>query len=153
MSIDEIDLRILQYLQGDASLTNAALAERVHLSASQCARRRQGLEQAGYIRAYRAELDGRKLGYRVEAFTRVTLTAHAKDAAQSFASLIERLDAVQDAYTITGDADYLLHVRVRSLEDFAHFVHTELQPHPHVSQVRSDIVLTTLKDGQGFRPA
>lgn len=152
MSIDAFDLKILMLLQRDASLTNAELAARVHLSASQCSRRRQGLEAAGYIRAYRADLDGRKLGFAVEAFTRVTLAAHGKDSAESFATLIKRLDAVQQAHTITGDADYLLHIRARSLEDLAAIIHTQIQPHPHVSQVRSDIVLTTLKDNQGFGP-
>ena len=62
-------------LQDDASLSNAELAERIGLSASQCSRRRAGLEEAGYIRAYRADLDARKLGYAIEAFTRVTLSS------------------------------------------------------------------------------
>ncbi|MEM7523278.1 MAG: Lrp/AsnC family transcriptional regulator [Pseudomonadota bacterium] len=139
--LDAFDRRLLALLQDDASLTNAALAERVALSPSQCSRRRIALEQAGYIRAYRAELDAAMLGYGVEAFTRVTLGDHAENTADDIARFFDGLPEVQAAYTLTGDADYLLHVRVRSLDDLAAFVHNRLLPHPKVAQVRSDIVL------------
>ena len=151
MSLDPLDLRLLALLQDDASLSNAELAERIGLSASQCSRRRTGLEQAGYIRAYRADLDARKLGYGIEAFTRVTLSKHSDATAEDFAHFLERLDEVQQAHSVAGDADYLLHVRVRSLDELAEFVHRRLLPHAHVSQVRSDIVLRTIKENRGFR--
>ena len=139
-------------LQDDASLSNAELAERIGLSASQCSRRRAGLEEAGYIRAYRADLDARKLGYGIEAFTRVTLSKHtARATAEEFAHFLEGLDEVQQAHSVAGDADYLLHLRVRSLDELAEFVLKRLLPHPHVAQVRSDIVLKTIKENRGFR--
>ena len=127
------------------------LAERVGLSASQCSRRRAGLEEAGYIRAYRADLDAKKLGYGIEAFTRVTLSKHSDATADDFAQFLEGLGEVQQAHTLAGDADYLLHVRVRSLDELAEFVHKRLLPHAHVQQVRSDIVLKTIKENRGFR--
>jgi DNA-binding Lrp family transcriptional regulator len=151
MSLDPIDLRLLALLQGDASLSNAELAERVGLSASQCSRRRAGLEEAGYIRAYRADLDARKLGYGIEAFTRVTLSKHSDATAEDFAQFLEGLDEVQQAHTVAGDADYLLHIRARSLDEMGDFVLKRLLPHPHVHQVRSDIVLKTIKENRGFR--
>ncbi len=57
--LDPFDIKLLSALQRDASLTNAALSELVHLSPSQCSRRRSALEQAGLIRGYRAMLDAR----------------------------------------------------------------------------------------------
>ena len=151
MSLDPLDLKLLAVLQDDASLSNAELAERVGLSASQCSRRRAGLEEAGYIRAYRADLDARKLGYDIEAFTRVTLSKHKDTTADDFAHFLESLDEVQQAHSVAGDADYLLHLRARSLDALAEFVHKRLLPHPHVAQVRSDIVLKTIKENRGFR--
>ncbi|MEM8752523.1 MAG: Lrp/AsnC family transcriptional regulator [Pseudomonadota bacterium] len=139
--LDSFDRKILALLQEDASLTTAALAERVGLSPSQCSRRRIALEEAGLIRAYRAELDAARLGYEIEAFTRVTLSDHAENTADDIARFFDGLPEVQTAYTLTGDADYLLHVRARSLDDLARFVHRRLLPHPKVAQVRSDIVL------------
>jgi DNA-binding Lrp family transcriptional regulator len=52
---------------------------------------------------------------------------------------------------VAGDADYLLHIRVRSLDELGEFVLKRLLPHPHVHQVRSDIVLKTIKENRGFR--
>lgn len=151
MSLDPLDLRLLALLQDDASLSNAELAERIGLSASQCSRRRAGLEEAGYIRAYRADLDARKLGYSIEAFTRVTLSKHSDATAEDFAHFLEGLGEVLAAHSVAGDADYLLHIRVRSLDELGEFVLKRLLPHPHVHQVRSDIVLKTIKENRGFR--
>jgi DNA-binding Lrp family transcriptional regulator len=151
MSLDPLDLRLLAVLQDDASLSNAELAERIGLSASQCSRRRAGLEAAGYIRAYRADLDAKKLGYGIEAFTRVTLSKHSDATAEDFARFLEGLGEVLAAHSVAGDADYLLHVRVRSLDELGEFVLKRLLPHPHVHQVRSDIVLKSIKENRGFR--
>ena len=151
MSLDPLDLRLLVLLQEDASLSNAELAERIGLSASQCSRRRAGLEEAGYIRAYRADLDAKKLGYGIEAFTRVTLSKHSDATAEDFAHFLEGLGEVLAAHSVAGDADYLLHIRVRSLDELGEFVLKRLLPHPHVHQVRSDIVLKTIKENRGFR--
>ena len=151
MSLDPFDLRLLAVLQDDASLSNAELAQRVGLSPSQCSRRRAGLEAAGYIRAYRADLDAKKIGYDIEAFTRVTLSKHKDTTADEFARFLQSLEEVQQAHSVAGDADYLLHLRARSLDALAEFVHKRLLPHPHVAQVRSDIVLKTIKENRGFR--
>lgn len=149
MTPDDFDLKILAALQDDASLTNAALAEMVNLSPSQCSRRRIALEEAGYITGYRAELDAVKLGYGVEAFTRVTLEAHSETTAEEISTFFASLPEVQQAYTLMGDADYLIHVRVRSLDELASFVHRRLLPHPKVAQVRSDIVLERMGRRRG----
>jgi len=148
--LDPFDLKILALLQADASLTNAALAERVNLSASQCSRRKTSLEEAGYVRGYRADLDARKLGYEIEAFTRVTLSAHNETTAEEFAAFLNSLGEVQQAHAVSGDADYLIHIRAKSLDDLANFIHGHLLPHPKVNQVRSDIVLKTIKENRGF---
>lgn len=148
--LDVFDLKVLALLQADASLTNSALSEKVNLSASQCSRRRAGLEEAGYIRGYRAELDATKLGYEIQAFTRVALSAHDETTADDFASFLNGLAQVQQAHAVSGDADYLIHIRAKSLDELAEFIHGHLLPHPRVSQVRSDIVLRTIKENRGF---
>ncbi|MEM8813633.1 MAG: Lrp/AsnC family transcriptional regulator [Pseudomonadota bacterium] len=148
--LDGFDFKIMSALQEDGGSTNAALADRVGLSASQCSRRRAALEAAGYIRGYRADLDPEKLGFTIEAFTRVTLAAHSETTADEFAAFLGRCPEVQQAHAISGDADYLVHIRGRSLTDLADFIHGRLLPHKQVSQVRSDIVLRTIKENRGF---
>ena len=71
--IDQFDRKIMALLQGDARLTNNDLSERVNLSASQCSRRRQRLEEDGFIKGYRAVLDRDKLGFSLVNVISVTL--------------------------------------------------------------------------------
>ena len=149
-AIDSFDRAILRALQGDASITNAALADRVHLSASQVSRRRATLEARGVIAGYRARLDAGALGFGLKAIVRVNLAAHGARVDTNFASLLERLPQVVSAWSVAGDADYVLFVHVRDLEAFADVVHHHLLPHPQVAQVRSEIVLTTCKENAGL---
>ncbi len=144
--LDPFDLRLLAALQRDGSLTNQQLAERVGLSASQCSRRRQRLEQDGFIRRYRADLDAGRLGFGILVFVRVTLATHNPDNARRFRGLVAITPAIQEAHVLAGDADYLLKVVVRDLADLAGLVNDVLLPHEAVARVRSDIVLETLGD-------
>ena len=148
--IDQFDLAILRALQRDGSLTNAALAETVCLSASQVSRRRAALEADGIIEGYRARLDAGALGYGLRAITRVNLAAHSAHSNETFSTFVRGKPQVRSAYSVSGDADYILHIHVRDLEAFADFVHRHLLPHPDVQHVRSEIVLTTLKEEEGL---
>ena len=150
LRMDHFDLAILDALQRDGALTNAALGEIVHLSASQCSRRRAALEQAGLIRGYAARLDAQKLGLGLRAITRVNLRAHGQGHEDDFTRFLRAHPQVHAAFSVSGDADYVLDIRVRDLEAFAAFVHQDLLPHPQVAQVRSEIVLKTMKDGQAL---
>ncbi|MCA0963010.1 Lrp/AsnC family transcriptional regulator [Salipiger bermudensis] len=153
MELDSFDIAILGALQRDGSMTNAALSDVVKLSASQCSRRRAALEAAGIIEGYMARLNAGKLGYGLRAITRVNLSSHGQQNEGNFARFVEQQPQIRAAFSVSGDADYILDVRVRDLESFADFVHRHLLPHPQVSQVRSEIVLKTLKDDQGLAPA
>jgi DNA-binding Lrp family transcriptional regulator len=150
MRMDGFDRAILEALQRNGSMTNAELAEVVNLSASQCSRRRAALEAAGVIKAYRAVLDARRLGFGLRAITRVNLREHGQSNEGSFADFLARQPEVRAAHSVSGDADYILDIHVRDLEAFAHFIHGALLPHPQVAQVRSDIVLRTMKDDGGL---
>lgn len=153
MELDRFDIAILAALQRDGALTNAALSGLVNLSASQCSRRRAALEEAGVIEGYSARLSAAKLGVGMRAIIRVNLSAHGQTNEQDFARFVASHAQIRSTFSVSGDADYILDVRVRDLEAFADFVHRHLLPHPQVSQVRSEIVLKTLKDEGGVVPA
>lgn len=152
MDMDRFDLAILVALQRDGALTNAALSGIVSLSPSQCSRRRSALERAGVIEGYSARLSAAKLGYGLRAVIRVNLSSHGQRKEGDFARFIATQPQIRSAFSVSGDADYVLDVQVRDLEAFADFVHRHLLPHPQVSQVRSEIVLKTLKDDRGIMP-
>lgn len=144
--LDQFDRKILSFLQNDGRLTNGDLSERVNLSPSQCSRRRQRLEEEGYIRGYRAVLDRDRLGFSLVNVISVTLATHNRDNAQRFADLLARLPEVQEAHALTGEMDYILKVVTPDLRSLADFVNGVLLPHESVQHVKTAIVLQTLKE-------
>ena len=77
--LDKFDLAILTELQNDGRLSNTELASRVGLSTAPCWRRVRALEEAGFIKGYRAELDRQKLGLGVLAFVRLDAERNTGD--------------------------------------------------------------------------
>jgi len=144
--IDGFDRKILALLQEDARLTNNDLSERVNLSPSQCSRRRQRLEEDGFIRSYRAVLDREKLGFPLVNMVSVTLATHNRDNARRFAELLARLPEVQEAHALTGEMDYILKIVTRDLKSLSEFVNDVLLPHESVQHVKTSVVLQTLKE-------
>ncbi|MDH6229848.1 DNA-binding Lrp family transcriptional regulator [Mesorhizobium soli] len=144
--LDQFDRKMLSLLQADGRLTNNDLSERVNLSPSQCSRRRQRLEDDGFIRGYRAVLDRDRLGFPLVNVISVTLATHNRDNAQRFADLVARLPEVQEAHALTGEMDYILKVVTPDLKSLAEFVNGVLLPHEAVQHVKTAIVLQTLKE-------
>ena len=143
--IDYIDTRLLTVLQKDAHLTAQELGDMLNLSASQAGRRRQKLEADGVIESYTARLDPRKLGLHVQGFVQVYLGTHGPDHSKSFARLVATRPEIVSAWTMTGDADYLLRVYCADLPALNRLIHDVLLPHMAVSRVHSQIVMDQLK--------
>lgn len=143
--MDSFDLRILGALQRDGHATNDSLAELAGLSPSQCSRRRAVLEEDGVIEGYHAKLSAEKLGLKVLVFVQVTLASHSPDNSKRFAKLINDLDEVQEAYSLTGATDYLLKLAVEDLAALSRILNDVFLPHDSVAHVRSSIVLERLK--------
>ena len=146
ISLDAFDLKILRALQDDGRLTNQELADVAGLSASQCSRRRMRLEEEKVISGYRAELASEALGFGVIAFIQITLATHSPDNAKKFRALVNRIDDIQEAYSLTGDSDYVLKAVLRDLKSLSDIVNDVLMPPPSVAHVRSSIVLDRLKE-------
>jgi DNA-binding Lrp family transcriptional regulator len=148
--IDDFDRKILSALQSEGRLSNADLSDKVNLSASQCARRRMRLEEGGWIKAYHAVLDRERLGFGLVNLVSVTLSTHNRDNASQFAELVSGLPEVIEAYAMTGEMDYVLKVITRDLKSLSVFVNEYLLPHETVQNVKTAIVLETVKEGGGL---
>ena len=118
---------------------------RLNLSASQAGRRRQRLEASGAIRAYTARLDPERLGLAVQAFIQVSLGSHGTDQARAFARLVATRPEIVSAWTLTGEADYLLRAYAPDLRGLHRLIHDVLLSHPAVARVQSQIVMDQLK--------
>jgi len=145
MTLEIIDKRLLAALQTDGQVTAQDLATQLHLSASQAGRRRQRLEAEGYISGYRATVDPDKVGLHVEAFLQIVMASHTEQNARDFVRLARTQPEITGAWTLTGEADYLLRVHCADLAALNRLVQQVLLPHPAVSRVQSQIVLERIK--------
>ena len=143
--MDSFDIKLLNLLQANGKLSNQELADEIHLSPSQCSRRRSALEQAGIIQSYHARLDNHALGFDLTVFINVMLNTHNRHNAKRFNQLVERLDNVQEAYALTGEMDYQIKLVVRDLSELSRIINDEIMPHESVQTIKSSIVLNTIK--------
>jgi Lrp/AsnC family leucine-responsive transcriptional regulator len=150
VAMDRTDLLLLAELQRGGRLTNAELAERVHLSASACLRRVQRLEREGVISGYSAQVDAERIGLGLQAFVRVQLRHHDAASIAAFVAFVEEWDEVVACHALTGDMDYLLQVAVRDLDHFSRFLLDRLLNQAGVADVNSSFVLRTVKAFRGL---
>jgi len=143
--IDETDTRLLAALQSNAQLTAQELGDMLGLSPSQAGRRRQRLESSGIIRHYAARLDPARLGLAVQAFVQVQMNTHGPEQSRTFIRLLATRPEIVSAWTLTGDADYLLRVYCTDLPALNRLVHGVLLPHEAVAKVNSQIVMDQCK--------
>lgn len=144
-TLDPTDVKLLTALQRDAHVTAEELGAILNLSPSQAGRRRQRLESEGLIEGYRARLSPERLGLSVQAFVTVQMATHAPDQVRTFTRIIETNPEVTSAWTMTGEADYLLRVFCEDLSALNRLIHQVLLPHPAVARVQSQIVMDQLK--------
>ena len=143
--MDEFDLKLLNALQAEGRLTNNELADRIGLSASQCSRRRAALEESGVIESYHAVLAAEAVGLDVLVFIQVGLATHSPDSAQAFVRLVDGIEEVQETFSLTGDADYLVKMVVPDLKVLSRILNNVLLPHRSVAHVHSYVVLDRVK--------
>ncbi|SEP69161.1 Lrp/AsnC family transcriptional regulator, leucine-responsive regulatory protein [Loktanella sp. DSM 29012] len=143
--LDATDLRLVAALQRDGRMTNAELADKVHLSASACHRRVQRLEKLGVIGGYVAIVNARNIGLSTTVFVEITLSGQADELLDAFERAVRLIPDVLECHLMAGSADYLLKVVARDTEDFARIHRQHLARLPGVAQMQSSFALRTVR--------
>jgi len=146
-TLDKFDLAILMELQADARLTNAELAQRVGLSAAPCWRRVRALEEAGFIKGYRAEIDRHKIGLGVLAFVRLDAERNTGDLTRAMEDAIRRIPEVVSCHYISGTGTFELQVVAPDLARFSQFAREVLLNLPNVKDMHTSFSLGEVKAG------
>jgi Lrp/AsnC family transcriptional regulator len=144
-SLDAIDLKILELLQTDASLSTSELADRAGLSQSPCWRRIQRLREDGYIRSQVCILDREKLGFNMFIFSFVKMTTLTDAKRAEFINAVNRIPEIQECYTIFGEMDVLLKVLAPSVNWYQDFIFSTILKLPGVVDIRSTVTLLQTK--------
>lgn len=143
--IDKTDLRILAELQMNSGRPVYELAHHLGLSMASCARRIKRLETAGVIERYVALLNSEKLGVDLDIFVNVRLSRHVHKSKQEFRSRVSTIPEVVACYSLTGDSDFLLHIRIAGVKEFNVWIQKYLTDLPHLSTTHSSVCLERLK--------
>jgi Lrp/AsnC family leucine-responsive transcriptional regulator len=135
--LDDLDRRILDQLQTDASLTNQDLAERVHASPPTCLRRVRRLTEIGVIEKQVAILDPTKLGNTLTALVEVTLDVQAAERLDEFEARMRSEPAVLQCYRVSPGPDFLLMAQVKDMPAYHALVHRAFTAQANVRNVRT----------------
>ena len=145
--MDKIDHSILCALQADARMPVTALAEHIALSATPVTPRIKALETEGYITGYTTRMDAKKLGFSMQAFVLANLKQHNDATIDRFETEVGAMDSVIACFAVTGDMDYILHIVARDVDHLNEIVLKRLVRIEGVGDVKSILVLQTVKQG------
>jgi len=145
-SLTRQDVDILKLLQQDATLSTAAIAERINVSQSPCWRRINRLEQDGLIQGRVALLNRNALGMDVVVFATINLTSTGRQNLIEFERDIIEHPEVIECYTMTGIWDYMLKIVTRDIRHYEDFVRNTLTASPSIRELHSHMAVTEIKN-------
>lgn len=143
--LDRTDREILRLLAVDASLSLADIAGQVGLTPTPCWKRIRRMEQSGIIQRRVAVLDPSKIGLPVSVFVEVETADHSSEWLDRFAKVIAETPEIVDAWRMSGDVDYLLHVVVPDIAAYDQFYRKLIAAVP-LRNVSSRFSMERMKD-------
>jgi Lrp/AsnC family transcriptional regulator len=143
--LSPVDIRILEQIQRDSSLSTSDLADRVGLSQSPCWRRLQRLKDEGYIKGEVALLDRSKLGTTLLIFATLKMATLTEEKRAEFIRKVENTTEILECHTLFGEMDILIKVLAPSLEWYQKFIFSVILKLPGVLDIQSTVTLAELK--------
>jgi Lrp/AsnC family transcriptional regulator, leucine-responsive regulatory protein len=145
--LDEFDLKLLDAVQQDCRLTADQLAERISLSPSAVQRRLRRLREHKIIQAEVAIVSPDALGRSLTAIVEVTLDTDQPKVVEEFQRAIQAAPEVMQGYYVTGNADFVLIVTAKSIQDYEKFAQRFFSKRPHIKYFRTSVVMRRVKWG------
>jgi Lrp/AsnC family leucine-responsive transcriptional regulator len=135
--LDDLDRRILNTLQQDASYTNAELAGLMHVSPPTCLRRVKNLQENGVIERQVAIVAPAKVGASLTAIVEITLDVQAAERMGDFEKLAANEAAVLQCYRVAPGPDFVLIVQVADMPAYHALAHRLFATHANVRNVKA----------------
>jgi len=146
ISIDKLDMKILNLLQKDGRIKYSELATQVGLTTSPCIERIKRLERDGFIQSYTTVLNPKMLNQGMVVFVQVRLDRSIKDSFAKFRKSILALSQVQECYLVTGNYDFTIKARVSNMDAYRKFLESDLLSIPGVQESTSSVVIDAIKE-------
>ena len=143
--LDDVDRQIVALLSGDGRTSMRSLAAALHISRASAYTRVERLERTGVITGYGARVDPRKLGLGLSAYIYLSISQHGwRDVRDQ----VLQFENVVHAAMVTGDADIVLLVRTRDVEELRQLVIGRLQEMPEIRSTQTVMIFEEIKSGQ-----
>jgi DNA-binding Lrp family transcriptional regulator len=146
LSLDSIDLTILNILQLNSKINIKEIALKVGLTQTPTYERIKRLEKSGVIEKYIAVIDRAKVGFTIEVFCQVTLQVHSRALINKFELAVQRMNEVMECFHVAGNYDYLLKVVVKDMKSYQSFLKNKLSVLDSVANVQSTFILSATKN-------
>jgi DNA-binding Lrp family transcriptional regulator len=143
--MDATDIKILDYLQSDATLTAKELASKLSLSPTPVYDRIRKLEKKGIIKQYVALLDAELLDKSLIVFLNLTIKEHQMEARTNLLRKLTELKDVTELYHTSGTYDFLAKVRFSNIKEYKDFLINQVASIENISDIESQIVLEEIK--------
>jgi Lrp/AsnC family leucine-responsive transcriptional regulator len=150
MELDRADIALLNAVQKNNKLTSEELAERAHLSPTACQRRLRRLRAEGVIEADVAIVSPKAVGRHVTVVVLVSLERERADIIDRFKAAIKNTREVMIGYYVTGDADFLLVVTAKDMEDYEQFTRRFFYENNDIKGFKTMVVMDRVKAGFAF---
>ena len=147
VKLDEFDLRILDFVQHNNRLSAEEIAEKAFLSPSAVQRRLRRLRRDGVIEADVAIISPESVGRNLVVIVEVVLEREKAHILAEFKELMLNAPEVMQCYYITGEADFVLIMTAKSMQDYEAFARHYFSENPHVRRFRTSIVISRVKSG------
>lgn len=148
--LDDTDRRILRHYQHDPMLGPADLAELAGVTPATCARRLDKMQDAGVIRANRAVINWRALGYEVEVSLRITLDKTQPRAFDEFMQAAREVPDVVEIQTFLGRVDLRLSVIARDMAHYQQIYRSAILTLPHIADIEALMHVARIKSDEAL---
>lgn len=147
--LDDTDRRLLRYLQDDPDQPLSALADAARIPQATATRRLEKLRAAGVIRAVRARIDWRALGYAVEVSLRITLEKSQR-AFDDFLTEARGIPEVIEIQTFLGRVDARLSIIARDMAHYQELYRDRILTLPHVADIEALMQVAEVSRREGL---
>lgn len=148
--LDLIDRQILNLLQANARITTKEISEKLGLTKTPIYERIKKLERKKIIKKYVTILDNKQIDKSLVVYTNVLLNKHTKEAVESFENQVKDFDEVMECYYISGNADFLVKVVCKDMDDYHDFIINKFSIIENINQFYSSFVLAEAKTKTAF---
>ncbi|MFC2086220.1 Lrp/AsnC family transcriptional regulator [Bacteroidota bacterium] len=148
--LDLIDRQILNLLQANARITTKEISEKLGLTKTPIYERIKKLERKKIINKYVTLLDNRQIELSLVVYINVLLNRHTKEVVESFEHQVKDFDEVMECYYISGNADFLVKVVCKDMDDYHDFIMNKFSIIENINQFYSSFVLSEAKKETAF---